>query len=102
MCYDPRSAVLDFGHNPRLQILIAKKKDGSAPRNILSICQKVRNKCSWTPGMPSWSLVKIHYYTMLLGGSTQLACVQLTGQVQRGNLDACRSRWTCDQSLALG
>ena len=63
MYYDTGHAVLDYGHNPRLQIWIAKKKDGDKPRDIKN--QKkinVLSRCTMILGMLSWTMATIQDY----------------------------------------
>ena len=45
VCYDTGNALLEYGHNPRPQILIVKKKHGKQPRNKMNIPKIVQQVC---------------------------------------------------------
>ena len=73
MSYDTETALLDYGPNPTLQILITKKRRQRAQKH-LTRPRKLCRRCVWTLSMLSWSKVKIHGHSMHMT-NTNLSCV---------------------------
>ena len=86
--YDTEHALLEYGPNPTLQILIAKKRRQRAQKHL----SLLRKKCAggvWTLSMLSWSKVNIHAHRVHMASTHVLWLGHCQVEATSGRVSPC-------------